>query len=82
MALLNSRYARYSTLVLVVLGLLLIQILFSPVKSIKQGELFRSKSSPALTATLVEEEARYHIMLQDREDLVRKWGPRPEDIRP
>lgn len=82
MALLNSRYARYSTLVLIVLGLLFIQILFSPVKSIKQGELFRWKTSPALTATLVEEESRYNLMLQDREDLVRKWGPRPEDIRP
>ena len=76
----NSRYSRLSTLVLVVGALLVIQLLFSPVKSLKQAEFFRWSTRSSLKSILADEEARYDLVLQDREGLVRKWGPKAEDV--
>lgn len=83
MTLLTSRYSRLSGLLLFVTAILLIQAFFAPLKNIKRPDFLRGwKTQSSMRTILADEEERYRYTLEDREDLVRKWGPRPEDVRP
>lgn len=83
MAMLNSRYSRLTIALAAIIVLLLIQLVFAP---LERPEAFRwrhqpvSKSQQDLQALLDYEESRYDDTLTRREALVRKYGPKPEDV--
>lgn len=67
-----------------VLGLIAIQVAFSPVKSIKRPAIFQTHppTASSLKSRIEEEEQKYLGTIQGREALIKKWGPTAEDITP
>ena len=76
-------FARRSfSIVLIVFALLVVEVLFSPIRAVKQTRLFSNVvSAPSLRSLIDFEEAKYRRALLDREDLVRKWGPTVNDVQ-
>ncbi|KAI0697281.1 methyltransferase domain-containing protein [Cytidiella melzeri] len=69
----------------VFLGLGVIHLWLTPLNSIQPPTLFHGSvgfATASLKSLIADEEARYRLALQDREALVKKWGPAPEDITP
>ncbi|KAI0088054.1 methyltransferase domain-containing protein [Irpex rosettiformis] len=73
-----------SAVVLCVLGLLALQFVFGPLKSIKRPAIFQAQppAASSLKSHIDDEESKYRVALQDRDNLIRKWGPTAEDIIP
>lgn len=74
-----SRHPRYALLLTSIL-LVSVYILFpsSATPIPRPGEYLRSAKS--LRSVLHEEDRRYDLDLEAREDLVRKWGPTAQDV--
>lgn len=66
---------------LLVLTIASILLLFRPFSATLHG-LFVDYSGPgrSLSAWLADEEARYAVVLQERQELIKKVGPKPEDV--
>ena len=74
-----SRHPRYALLLATIL-LASVFVLFpsSSPSMPRPGEYLRPAKS--LRAVLQEEDLRYDLALDAREDLVRKWGPTAQDV--
>lgn len=75
----HTRYPRSFVVLVVLVSLLAVHLLFAPLDSIKRATGFNGSAS-SLKSLLAYEEAKYHAAVEDREALVRKWGPKAEDV--
>ena len=84
MTMFSTRGPRPLTLLVTTFALLVVLVLFRPFSFLEQPEPVNEvpeDSKSLLNAIIDDEEARYRLSLRDREVLVRKWGPKPENVQ-
>ncbi|PCH35841.1 hypothetical protein WOLCODRAFT_107891 [Wolfiporia cocos MD-104 SS10] len=70
-----ARHPRYTA----VLAFVLVAFVFVIMQGAPESEGYWRREKP-LKWKIMEEERRYERVLRDREDMVRKWGPTPEQV--
>jgi len=74
-------YARHPRFTLALLVLIFISLFMFASDSPLRSVAFDGRRN-ALTEHLALEEAYYDIMLQQRQELIKKWGPTAEEVDP